>query len=266
MKQALILFLFLQIFPLLLFAQKIKKKTLFQGNRKEVYFFDKKTKMRHGPSVMIHMETGDTLITGTYYNGMRAGNWSFFSPQTGIKQLEYNFSENELISVSKEMLADSFLIVLNNKEEVRSVDQPLLFIGYKNQLRDEIVPQLKIPMEIMKNGETGTSILRFNFNENGNISGSNVIYSFNTEIEQKISTLMNSFSDRFIPAVYNGNPIASSLYFKLSLLNEKPPSSPNTSKPYLLEIDIIYKSFTRIENKVIRSSSSPMPMGRNSRF
>ena len=91
MKQLLLTISILICSVLLLTGQSRKKKTEITGIVKEVYYIDKESKLMDGRYYAIHTNTNDTLVTGTYNQGLRADHWVFRNNKTNEKKLEFDF-------------------------------------------------------------------------------------------------------------------------------------------------------------------------------
>ncbi|MEN8118002.1 MAG: hypothetical protein ABFS16_13545 [Bacteroidota bacterium] len=245
-------------------AQKLKKKVNINGNVKEVFYIDKKSKMQNGDYFKIHKNTKDTLVHGNFKNGMRTGTWIFKSHVTHEKVIKYDFSNDSLLFLAKEQFPDSFLVKVGNEFNYTKVDRPLIFLGHKDEDRHNIWSNLDIPKSIIQNGYSGTSTVCFIVNEKGTIVVSKILSSFNKSVEQQLNTIVNSYNGRFLPAIFNGHPVSSMFYVKINF-------GPTTNEffklpnnlPYIIDLDIHFKSYTvkrtatRMEIRHISASDLP---------
>ncbi|WP_320112408.1 hypothetical protein [Draconibacterium orientale] len=242
-------------------AQKLKKRTEEYGDFKEVYHIDKATKFRCGESFVVKKTTKDTLAIGRYLNAARTGEWRFGDSKSGEDYMIFNYSNDSLIYLNQELVADSFLVRVGDTYEVKKVDRPLLYIGSKNEIVRLMGKDLEIPHEIMKEGKSGFSLLEYFVDEQGNLSGPKLISGFSREIEQSINHKLSRLSGEFLPAIVDGNPVASTFFVQVNIGldkelfsdGKKAPSIWSTDKmpPYIFHIDINYSIQTRIRKVYI---------------
>ena len=220
-------------------AQNLKKKTETSGNRREVFYIDKKSEMIEGQYSVINTENKDTLASGQYKNGIRTGIWSFFDTKTGEKKLDYNYAEKNIAFINPELFPDSFLIRVGDNFVFEKVDRPLILVGYDDELKIVLAKEIKIPVEIYKKQISGSVMIGYIIDEQGNFKGSKLLMPLNPKIEQEINRIVNSFSGRFLPAVYQGKPVQSMLMVKANLVTDKNAVYLRNKAPYLHEVDIL---------------------------
>jgi hypothetical protein len=220
-------------------GQNLKKKLVENNLYRETYFIDKKTKLQSGSTFVIDQITKDTLATGQYKNGMRDSVWNYFENRE--KRMAYNFTSNQLEYLNSEALPDSFMISDGNNFVLQKVERPLLFLGFKYERYSHLSESLRLPLDLAEKGVAGSSIIKFQFDESGNLTGSSIVRSIDSGIDQQIIGAFNSFAGRFLPPVFQGKPVASALFVKVNVGPVEVLSKyTKTEKPYLIEIDFGY--------------------------
>ncbi|WP_319480431.1 hypothetical protein [uncultured Draconibacterium sp.] len=242
-------------------AQKLKKRTEAYGNFKEVYYIDKATKFRSGESFIVNKISKDTLAIGHYLNAARTGEWRFGDSKTGEAYMIFNYSNDSLIYLNKELVADSFLVRTGDNYELKEVDRPLLYIGAKNEIVRLIGKDLEISREIMDKGKAGFSLLEYFIDEQGNLSGPKLLNGFCNEMEQSINRNVSRLSGEFLPAIVDGNPVASTFFVRVNVgLNKElfsdgktPPNVSSTENipSYIFHIDVNYSIHTQIRKEYV---------------
>lgn len=245
-------------------GQKLKKKTEVQGNLKEVYFIDKETRFTNGNYFKINTITKDTLVFGQFKNASRIGTWVFNQSDKQEKIIEFDFTNDSLIFLARQSFADSFLVKIDNMFIYTKVDRPLIFIGYKDEEKDIIGNQIQIPSSMLASGKIGTSLLKYEVDENGFLTGSIIITSINSEIDQQLNTIINSLNGRFLPAMVNKKPVPSMFYVMLSLLGDTDAQPPiNNKLPFIIDIRVFVHSTIKVEKRLgtvkIPVTGSSMP-------
>ena len=226
------------------FAQKLKKRTEVSGNFKEVYFIDKKTKIRQGKSFVINTESKDTLSVGEYKNGRRVGLWSFYDKKSGEPFMVYDYTKDQLLNLNKKFVADSFLVRIDNDFKNVKVDRPLLYTGYYDELKYTLAQKMKVPPHIQMNGRTGLCILSFRVNKSGDIVGANVVNKFSPEIEQQLNTIVMQMPGKFLPAIINDEAFESMFYVRVNIGMPMEAFVESQNIPYIKHLDIQFHSKT----------------------
>ncbi|WP_321375203.1 hypothetical protein [uncultured Draconibacterium sp.] len=221
-------------------AQKLKKRTESYGTYKEVYHIDKETKFRCGESFIINNTTKDTLAIGHYLNSARADKWIFGDIESGEDYMIYNYSNDSLIYLNQSLVADSFLVKTDNGYELKKVDRPLLYVGYKDEIIHSIGRDLEIPLEVMKEEKVGLSLLQYFVDEKGNLSGPKLVSGFSKEMEQSINRKVVMLPGKFLPAIFDGNAIASTFFVRVNVGLDRELFAGDIGQPYILHIDSYY--------------------------
>lgn len=251
MKTFLLIFISLFLIQIA-YGQRRIKKTKKMGDLKEVYYINNETKLQDGFYTKRNYKTKVNAVSGEYVNGLRYGNWVFNDPATGEKHIEFNFSENTLGYINSKQLADSFLVRQDNKYNYRDVERPLVFIGYPNEIQDIIQSQIKIPLSVKDVASSGSTIIQYFVDENGLISGSNSIESFNSIYEKEIDQLVHSLSGRFLPAIVDGENTPSLFYIDITISpRNKNNELQKKEAPYICAIEIYYTPSMHPNDKLV---------------
>jgi len=236
-------------------AQKLKKHTESYGKFKEVYYADKKTKFRNGESFVINTETKDTLSRGNYENGKRVGKWTFRQGKSGVDYMIYDYSSDSLLYLNQKLVADTFLVKTANGFEVEKVDRPAIYIGYTNEIQNELTKQI-LNVDQMRRGLQGMLIMTYRIDTLGNLSGAKVIMELDKSIVMEIDRSIHKLPGSFLPAIRNGKPVESAIYVRLNVIKMDDPQDryvPLAPAAYVYDILCQYGVSTRIvEQKVIR--------------
>lgn len=232
-------------------AQKLKKHTKKFGNYKEVWHTDKASKFRCGESYLINIQTKDTLAIGNYHNASRTGIWKFSQDKTGAEFMIYDYTRDSLIFLNQTMIADSFLVKTESGYEVKKVERPLLYVGAEDEIKRTIALDIDIPMEIMKEGKLGLSILQYFVDEQGNLTGPKLVSGFCPEIENSVNQKIAMLPGKFLPAVVNGKNTASSFFVRINvgILGSELLSNA-LIPPYIQHVDVQYGAATPTVRKV----------------
>ncbi|MGE0019967.1 MAG: hypothetical protein AB7S72_09890 [Draconibacterium sp.] len=212
---------------------QIKKHKSKHENYIETFYIDKKTGMMEGSYKAENPDLSFNLANGNYFNGVRTGVWTYYSPLTSDKLIEYDYSNDSLLYFDKNSFANFYLINNGEKFDLSIVDRPFIFLGFHNELLFNIVDDVPLSKNA-KNGETGISLIGYTVDEKGNITGSKVVESFDSQSEQKINAVVNRFNGRIIPPICNGNPVKSIFYIKVNWNG----FSLTEPMPYIYEINM----------------------------
>ncbi|WP_346854068.1 energy transducer TonB [uncultured Draconibacterium sp.] len=239
-------------------AQKLKTTKQVSGIYKEVYLVDKSTGFRQGRYSVINMHTKDTVALGNFKNSARVGEWKFLDPKSSSTYIIYDYTKNEAQYLNDAFLPDSFFVKSGDDFEVKKVDRPLIYTGFKDELNWRIAQQIDIPIEHLIEGNVGVSILNFIVDEMGAVKEVKIVSGFNKEIEQEINKIVMQLPGRFLPAIYNGQPVESSFYVRANI--GLPVQSFDNTKlpPYIIHLDLISKEVGRTTTKRVGYATKPL--------
>lgn len=235
-------------------AQKFKRKIDVNKHLKEVYFIEKKSKIRQGKSYTINTNTKDTIAIGEYRNGAREGKWKFAQTRSGKPYLNYNYSDQKLLFIDEEILADSFLVWNNGTYEKQAVERPLLYTGFKDEIPFAVMNNISISFADMESGISGLSILQFNVDEKGNITGTKLLSSISSKIDQKINATITQLPGCFLPTIQNGKPVKSAFFVSLNIGMPRENFAQLNAEPYVKHIDFLYGTSPTVEKRRVGSS------------
>ncbi|WP_321343963.1 hypothetical protein [uncultured Draconibacterium sp.] len=233
-------------------AQKLKKRTESIGIYKEVYHIDKKTKFRSGESYIENVKSGEKVAAGNYSNASRTGKWIFRDSESGEDYMIYNYTNDSLIYLNQSLVADSFLVKTDLGYELKKVDRPLLYIGLKDEIANLIGQDLEIPIEIIKNGRIGMSVLQYFVDDEGNLSGPRLVNGFSQEMEQGIHQKISVLSSKFLPAIIDGKTIASTFFVRVNVGLSNEAFATELLPPYILHIDVYYSIQPTVKRQPVR--------------
>ncbi|WP_167618231.1 hypothetical protein [Maribellus sediminis] len=232
-------------------AQKLKKHTEQFGNYKEVWHVDKTSKFRCGESYLLNVKTKDTLAIGNYFNASRTGVWKFNQDKTGVEYMVYDYTNDSLIFLNQLLVADSFLVKTALGYEVQKVDRPLIYVGAENEIKRTIAQDIDIPVEFMKEGKLGLSVLQYFVDEQGNLTGPKLVSGFCREIENSVNQKIAMLPGKFLPAVVNGHTTASSFFIRINVgLLSSELLSGDGVPPYIQHVDVQYGTGTTTVKRV----------------
>lgn len=217
------------------------------------------TKLRHGYYTKIHDKTKIKAVSGEFMKGIRYGKWVFKDAHSGKVQLEYDYSNNSLVYIDNEQLADSFVVLTDDSYKYVKVDRPLVFIGYKQEETHIIQSELHIPSDIKSQGKRGQCTLAFLVNEKGEITSSKVITPMNSDFENQINNLANSFNGRFLPAIKDGKAVESVFYINVYIVHNLDVIPKRLLEtPYINDIFLSYRMPNQISN-ILQYAAFPLP-------
>lgn len=246
------------------FGQKLKKKVDLKGIFKEVYYINKKTDLKHGKSFVVNSENKDTLCVGEFKNGIRTGVWNFGDRKTGSWLIKYDFTEDRLLKLNKELLPDSFLVKIDGNYEIREVDRPLTYIGYNDEIRIVLAQNIFVPEQVIKEKKSGVSILGFYFDKKGSMIGTKVISGDFPKLAEQVNSIISRLPGKFLPAICNGEPVESSFFVRVNV--GLPPELFNSEQEisYIKHIDLSYHTITKVGRQTKRIGTVRVESVRNS--
>ena len=122
------------IFYLTGFSQELELKKVITPNFREIFTVDKTTQLESGNYLKIDKKSKDTLISGTYINGVKSGIWRYFSKDNHL-WMSYNFDLKAFVLIPEEISKiDSFAIKNGDSFSYEKVDFPPVYLGFKNEV------------------------------------------------------------------------------------------------------------------------------------
>lgn len=237
------------------YSQNLKTKKKTSQFSKEIYQIDKKSRDRNGFYYKISTISMDTLVIGNYLNDEKTGLWTY-NKMNGEKYIEYNYNSKTITALhSKALESDSTYIIRDNEFVFDKVDYPQIYLGFEGEAPFHIAASIRLPLYILKNEITGSSISSFVVDENGKIRDLKIEFSLSKELDKQILAEIKKLEGEWIPASKNGKAIASKIMFIIDVqrisFNDK-KTSPNKEKdlPYLWKAGLGYSSETTITTTI----------------
>jgi len=212
------------IFYLSGFSQELKTKKVTTANFKEIFTVDKTTQLESGDYLKIDKKSKDTLISGTYINGVKSGIWRYFSKGNQL-WMTYNFDQKKFEKLPEEISRiDSFIVKKEDSFLYEKVDSPPVYLGFKDEVEQIVIANFDIPKAIMEKRLSGISIASFVVDSNGKMKNFNRVMVFTTEVMTQMEQTFNRIKGDWVPAKVNGNPVESQV---LLVYEIKPSGSKN---------------------------------------
>jgi hypothetical protein len=222
-------------------AQKLKKKIHTSGNYKEVYFVDKESGFRNGTYCIFNTHTKDTVATGNYLKSRRVGEWSFRDPESDQLYMVYNYTKNEMPYLNSELVPDSFLVKTTGEYKNRMVERPLLYTGFRDEIKWIVANEIQVPKEIIKSGQAGLSVLKFAVDKSGQLYETQVITGFSPEIEQQVNAIITQLPGKFLPAIVDAQPVESAFFIRVNIGMPGESFEENQLPAYLIHLNVNYE-------------------------
>ncbi|RXQ95708.1 hypothetical protein EO244_07550 [Ancylomarina salipaludis] len=227
------------------YSQNLKTKKKKNQFTQEIYQIDKKSKAKNGFYYKISTISKDTLVIGNYLNDRKIGLWTY-NKMNGEKYIEFNYETKTIASFyGSELKSDSTYILHGNKFVLDKVDHPQIYLGYENEALTYIVRNIKLPLEIVKNGVTGRSVASFVVDENGKIRDQKIEFSLNKEFDKKILDVISKLAGDWIPATKDDKAFSSKIILSLDVQSishssGRIPMNKEEDRPYLWHTVLSY--------------------------
>ena len=237
------------------YAQELKTKKILTGNCLEVFTIDKKSKLKNGEYLKLENESRDTLVSGTFLNDQKTGTWKY-NGKGSKPWITYDYDKKMLNPISDEITkVDSFMIRIDNTFVSEKVDSPPLYIGYKDEVRNILANNFKIPVDILVNGLSDTSVASFVVDKNGKMTDFRIEKMKFKEVSTIIMSAYKKIEGEWMPAIFKGQPVDSKIFVVFDI---KPFGTPSAMPkiPNSLEIVLTYFGVKRAPME-IGSSSFP---------
>lgn len=115
-------------------SQEFEVKKVSTANFKEFYTVNKISKLENGTYLKLDKQNKDTLISGTYLNGVKSGIWRYFSKGNNLC-MSYNFDRKAFEKLPEEISRiDSFVVKKADSFTYEKVDLPPVYLGSKNEI------------------------------------------------------------------------------------------------------------------------------------
>ena len=212
------------IFYLTGFSQELELKKVITPNFREIFTVDKTTQLESGNYLKIDKKSKDTLISGTYINGVKSGIWRYFSKDNHL-WMSYNFDLKAFVLIPEEISKiDSFAIKNGDSFSYEKVDFPPVYLGFKNEVARIAVSNFDIPNVFMEKHLSGISIASFVVDSTGKMKNFNRELVLSDEIMTQMEHMFSLIDGEWVPAKLNGHPVDSQI---LLVYDIKPSGAKN---------------------------------------
>lgn len=224
---------------------KTVKRTL-SLNHKEVYSFEKKSKQKDGFYYILNVNTRDTLVCGTYANDAQTGVWKYYR-KDATPYFEFDFDNEALCRYDRSEAEDLTYIKKGNIFVLDKVDNPQLYMGFENEAIMELATSIKLPLDIVKSGQSGKCLYSIVIDKNGKLSSIEVEASINKEFDRMVVDRVEGLKSKWIPVIKDGVPFESKTLLVIDIWNDSTSgqkTSDNT--PYLWQLGLKYFSKVKV--------------------
>ena len=196
-------------FYLTAFSQELETKKVTTPNFREIFTVSKATQLESGNYLKIDKKSKDTLISGTYINGVKSGIWRYFSKDNHL-WMSYNFDRKAFVVIPEEISKiDSFVVKKGNSFVYEKVDFPPVYLGFKDEIGQLCITNFKIPLDICQNRKSGLSVATFTVNKNGIAQDLLPVQVLSDEVFSQMKDAIKLIDGYWIPAIVNGEPVSS---------------------------------------------------------
>lgn len=238
-------------------AQEMKTKKILTGNCQEIFTIDKKSKLKNGEYLKLDIKSRDTLVSGTFRDDLRTGVWKF-NCKASKPWITYDYDKKIINPISAEITEiDSFMIKKDNVFVSEKVDAPPFYLGFKDELKNTIISNVKIPVTIMTGQLSVISIASFTVDKNGKMKDLEIAQTLSDEVDNNIKNSFKKLEGEWSPAIYNGQPVESIVFVVFEIKGREAPSAmPKIANA--IEVQLNYFGVTRtVSTKVVTVSEIP---------
>ena len=232
-------------------GQNLKTKKKSSTYYKEIFSFDKKTKQKQGLYFKIRKSNKDTLIKGFFKDDKKVGIWKFFDKDNTL-YFAYDYNQNITTLEDSFKSTDSVHVKTNNEFKLTKVDNPALYIGFKDEVKTIIKETFNPPTSLFQKEESGFTIASFEINKTGEIQNISIESSNNINIEKAIKKSIQKIKNKWIPASINSKPVVSKIYaiYNISLTRNSnyQPQKTFIEKPNVIVLNFNYLGVSRQKN------------------
>jgi hypothetical protein len=220
-------------------AQELKTKKQQDQVFTEIFQVNKKNKQKHGSYLKIHSQNKDTLVKGQFLNDSMVGVWTYFDLRNE-PYMKYDRSIDSCLWVSEfACRPDTFPIRVRTNFGFAQLQRPPVFIGPSKEMVFTFISDIKPPMTIILPKRSLIGMISFVVSKSGEIVEVNVDKIDNSEIRLAVKNIFKTHKWKFIPGLYDGNPVDTKLYVVLDVspigMSQEVPY-----KPYVTNIHIQY--------------------------
>jgi len=140
--------------------------------------------------------------------------------------ITYDYDKKNLTRIANQInKIDSFVIRKDNSFTMEKVDAPPVYLGFKDELKNIISMNFRIPMEIIKNGLSVNSIASFTVDKNGKMAEFQIEKTLSKEVDTNIFYALKKIEGEWSPAIFNGQPVDSQVFIVFDI---KPEGATST--------------------------------------
>jgi hypothetical protein len=250
-----IISIFIGLFFISSYAQELKTKKISNDFYSEIFTIDKESKIKNGAYVKISLKNKDTLISGTYRDGIKTGIWKF-NDADGQPWISYDYNKKILDKVSGQLSnTDSFLIKKDDAFILEKVDCPPVYLGFKNEFGDFSF-NFHIPVEIMQEGTSIFSIASFIVDKSGKMKDFEIVVPSTDELNIRIQNAFKKIDGEWTSAVFRGQPVESMVFVVFDIKHKDAAVStiPKVSNAIIVKME--YYGVTYKKSSTVVSSPS----------
>lgn len=229
------------------YAQGTKTKKVNKKYYTEYFTMVKKTSVKDGRYFRLNNMTLDTLITGTYKNGERGGEWTFYDNK-GKLYLQYNYDSKSVMYLSDTIKAiDKFFIKTDSVFKFTVVDRAPIYLSDADDVYRTLATNIVLPGIIAKQNIKGKSIASFEIDKEGNLVNIEIKQSLHPELDKMISETIGKLNEGWLPAIKDGKPVVAGYVLVVNVLPSDERAPKVTELPFMFTLTIFYYGKSEIK-------------------
>jgi len=228
------------------YAQELKTKRVLTGNYQEIFTVDKKSKLKNGDYLKLDVKSRDTLVSGTFQDDLKTGVWKYNGKESK-PWITYDYDKKMLNLISDEITKiDSFLIRKDGTFVSEKVDLPPLYIGFKDEVRNILASNIKIPIDIIVSGLSDNLVASFVVDKNGKMAEFRIEKMQMKEVYTNLLSAYKKIEGEWSPAIFKGQPVDSKIFL---VININPTSLSSTTMPGIPNSLVVTVNYFLVEKK-----------------
>jgi hypothetical protein len=142
------------------------------------------------------------------------------------------------------------------------VDSPPIYLGYKDEIKLMLAHTARVPVKEMANGFKATSTASFIIDSIGKIKDIKIERPGNVSFDQSVIRAIRIIDGEWIPARVNNMPVDSKMFVLIHISNSS-SSFKTDDKPYVINIDIVYRDivYRGVQSSYSVSRTISVPAG-----
>ena len=230
-------------------SQDLKKKKKSGLIYQEIFTVDKSTKELQGYYFKIGKNSKDTVVIGSYEQGIKAGVWSYMGKKNSL-YLRYDYEQDKILdNTERTFNKDSIQVKINGGYRLTKVDCPPIYIGFKNEIKRSLNVDIKPPATVFQEATSGMVLTSFDVNEKGEAVNFKIESSYNEKLNKTIGDSLDAFKYQWVPALVDGEPVVSKMYVMLNfsfILDPDDETKPQfEDKADLIVVNLTYLGIVR---------------------